>query len=707
MTVMAKRKSEAPLPENKRSRSDNIKDPPDDIIEEVSSESLQEYVFSIEEMCTHIYSYLKLRDLMRISFSSKRMTDRLTYQHVISLAMVQSSHSKTTVERIAQQAELIYVPSPQRLLRLTNGKRCERCRENKVNHVFGNSGLFLCQECTVGTNKATEYHVWKQKEKPPCLEFVPHHYLAVNQHWVFKNEAWKMSAAEAEKKMNATAGSEMLGPLFLEKDLQEVLTAEPEKKMHATADSEMFGSLFPEKDLQEVLGAEPEKKMPATAGPLLSENDVQEVFMKLTAEPEQKMPATVGREMFGPLFSDLQKLFDVVTAETEKMVHATGAGEMSDPLLLENDVQKVSTAEPEKKMPATVGGEIYGPLLLDEDLKNHKFETDPLEKLLRQRRTLDPNRQHTARIKELYQDSVDLAKQCQDERDIVRKAKLSKTIAKKKLKIQKIVVDLSRLLGKHPWKGLILSNAEWQNYSGSAHTKHPLFRFRSQNLQNLMLPYILVPRRAGRAALQSVADQILDTFSLLRDNGIYNFGFFATKNPFERAMRRKLVASIPLEQRIKRLFNEYLDDYKRDRLRKHLQTKDITAIFNKVFEIFTSAWSCPNPALSCILSTTSVAVNRRPLAEALARGMWRWQYSTNYFAHRERFQYCCSHFPTLYESALQLIALFNLDQDTSKVNVARILYRVADDKLGKFIVPLLNSNLDAAWKRAVWMSSRS
>jgi hypothetical protein len=77
-----------------------------------------------------IYGFLSTsRDLFNVSQCSKRLRFFVSYEHVIRSAVFspmgeQVKKIKNIVARVGER--FIFVPSVQRLLRLVNGKRCER-----------------------------------------------------------------------------------------------------------------------------------------------------------------------------------------------------------------------------------------------------------------------------------------------------------------------------------------------------------------------------------------------------------------------------------------------------------------------------------------------------------------------------------------------------------------------------------------------------
>jgi len=105
-------------------------------------------LFSESLVTTAIFSYLGVRELLQLSVTSKFLRQHVSHEHVVRSALCRGGHAKTSVERIVKLvrdgSRTIWTPSPLRLLRLVNGKRCERCNQGKVNLVSADFGFFLC-----------------------------------------------------------------------------------------------------------------------------------------------------------------------------------------------------------------------------------------------------------------------------------------------------------------------------------------------------------------------------------------------------------------------------------------------------------------------------------------------------------------------------------------------------------------------------------
>ena len=100
------------------------------------------------------------RDLFHVSQCSKRLRSLITYEHIIRSAIVggnnYAARSMDSLVNLINQ-QLIYVPTPMRMLRIANGRCCElgdQCwgyeRRNqstpKVNVVRNDAGIFVSEK---------------------------------------------------------------------------------------------------------------------------------------------------------------------------------------------------------------------------------------------------------------------------------------------------------------------------------------------------------------------------------------------------------------------------------------------------------------------------------------------------------------------------------------------------------------------------------
>jgi hypothetical protein len=116
-----------------------------------------------------IMSFLDVKSLLQFVSCSKRTISSspdeaiLTHEHVVRSTLITGGiDAKKTVEEVislALEKRSVFLPSPLRLLRLANGKRCERkqCCSSLINgSIRPGYGLFLCWNCLVDETKAVK-----------------------------------------------------------------------------------------------------------------------------------------------------------------------------------------------------------------------------------------------------------------------------------------------------------------------------------------------------------------------------------------------------------------------------------------------------------------------------------------------------------------------------------------------------------------------
>jgi hypothetical protein len=93
--------------------------------------------------------FLHPRDLLHTAFTCKSLRDMVSTSMVIKSALVHGGHGKSTMEVVYSLTSVhaMHIPSPLRLLRLVNGKICEFCLNDKVNHARPGIGVFACWAC--------------------------------------------------------------------------------------------------------------------------------------------------------------------------------------------------------------------------------------------------------------------------------------------------------------------------------------------------------------------------------------------------------------------------------------------------------------------------------------------------------------------------------------------------------------------------------
>ena len=104
-----------------------------------------------------VMEFLGPRELYRMALTCKTLRSKVTTRLVVRSAIMHGGHAATTVTELynLMKNKSIHVPSPLRLLRLVNGKRCEWCNINKLNYVRPGFGVFLCRPCLADQFTAT------------------------------------------------------------------------------------------------------------------------------------------------------------------------------------------------------------------------------------------------------------------------------------------------------------------------------------------------------------------------------------------------------------------------------------------------------------------------------------------------------------------------------------------------------------------------
>ena len=98
------------------------------------------------DVASDVFSFLDIRSLYNVTMTCRIAMRLLRHEHVVRSALMQGGHSKTSMERLMVLIEnkCIWIPSPLRMLRLCNGKTCERCFTGRVHLVSEHYGVFFC-----------------------------------------------------------------------------------------------------------------------------------------------------------------------------------------------------------------------------------------------------------------------------------------------------------------------------------------------------------------------------------------------------------------------------------------------------------------------------------------------------------------------------------------------------------------------------------
>ena len=122
-----------------------------DDVDETNAHNHDHQTVSVcEDALFHAMAYLHPRDLYNMAFTCTSLRDQISTPLVVRSAMIHGGHTGSTINHLLPLMEKgkIHIPSPLRLLRLVNGKKCEFCNCRKVNHVRPGYGVFACWFCT-------------------------------------------------------------------------------------------------------------------------------------------------------------------------------------------------------------------------------------------------------------------------------------------------------------------------------------------------------------------------------------------------------------------------------------------------------------------------------------------------------------------------------------------------------------------------------
>lgn len=111
-------------------------------------------VFTNEDLVYIIMSFLNTEELFCLAFCNKLLRSVLDYEHVVQAALFQDDdehvqHAIRCVYELVMNRQ-IYIPSPQRLLRMVNAKQCEQ--EGCTQHVWYSNprmrafGVMFCRQ---------------------------------------------------------------------------------------------------------------------------------------------------------------------------------------------------------------------------------------------------------------------------------------------------------------------------------------------------------------------------------------------------------------------------------------------------------------------------------------------------------------------------------------------------------------------------------
>jgi len=193
-----------------------LEDPYSDSENKISFDDLDDLVIQI------IISYISSpRTLLNTSQCSKRISKLVTYEHVIRAAVLGGNkNASTSIENVVTSVDnnVIYVPTVQRLLRLANGRCCERgdqcLRYNRVTKqnphvkVVGTyTGLMTCYLCD---------SIYFQSMKGDLSRWFP----MEAKRSLFNNEvcAWEVPVDT----MHEVSTGDIIGPMLTIPDISQI-----------------------------------------------------------------------------------------------------------------------------------------------------------------------------------------------------------------------------------------------------------------------------------------------------------------------------------------------------------------------------------------------------------------------------------------------------------------------------------------------------
>ena len=185
-------------------------------------------LFGSSDIAMILFSFLEARELLRFVSCSKEYLSQITYEHVIRSAMMTGGRPKENIERLVSLIAMkrIWIPTPQRMLRLVCGKHCERCNTRQVNLVSDGFGVFFCacciEQCCTSVRPNTQK--WGQ--------FLVLHEVAQKQAWNKTKKAGKLLMNEEYRDESGA----LCGPLVTKQKIHEFLrdkSTKAEKKVSA------------------------------------------------------------------------------------------------------------------------------------------------------------------------------------------------------------------------------------------------------------------------------------------------------------------------------------------------------------------------------------------------------------------------------------------------------------------------------------------
>jgi hypothetical protein len=141
-----------------------------------------------------VMEFLSPRQLYNLAFSCKILMNAVNTKLIVKAALIHGGHAKHTVDELHELMtnNAIHIPSPLRLLRLTNGKRCEFCFRNQVNFVRPGLGVFACWDCITmrGLTKPWKLTWARYRDNKSEYDAVLHHPRVAGNRYGDKVYMW-------------------------------------------------------------------------------------------------------------------------------------------------------------------------------------------------------------------------------------------------------------------------------------------------------------------------------------------------------------------------------------------------------------------------------------------------------------------------------------------------------------------------------------
>lgn len=169
-----------------------------------------------------VMEFLSPKQLYNMAFTCRTLRNLVTTKMVLQSALIAGGHAETTVMELHKllSNQSMHVPSPLRLLRLVNGKRCEFCNQNNVKFARPSLGIFACWDCTTQSLTRVFNKTWKRYslEKQKYDEVLDHPRIATND---CGSKIYMLS-----RRLTLQNG-ERVGPLAIFGDIDKMVSSRP------------------------------------------------------------------------------------------------------------------------------------------------------------------------------------------------------------------------------------------------------------------------------------------------------------------------------------------------------------------------------------------------------------------------------------------------------------------------------------------------